>query len=362
VILNLKAPEGQRILAKLLAKADVVLHNLRSGAERLGYAYEQVRAVNPNVVYVCAGSYGSTGPGAGRPAFGPIAAAVSGATMWSIGRGNEPPNSDVQLETDDIVKHGLTLYKNFGGAGSPDLIGGSAVASAIAMGLYVRERTGKGQYMETSMIMSNSYLCSDDFLRYEGKSARQLPDRDLRGLHALHRLYRAGGNSWVFLTAQGQREFDKLCRAIGREDLLQDARYWTPAARVANDELLIATLALTFLERTADEWEAALLAQDVACVRADRQSYAEFFLTDPSVKENGFIVQVEHPTFGKRWRNGPGVKLSETPGEARPSRPFGGDTPGVLAELGISAAEIEELRQKGVVKWEETAGAAVGAG
>src|SRR5439155_21212415 len=130
---------------------------------------------------------------------------------------------------------------------------------------------------------------SDDFIRYAGKPAsggRAEADRDLRGRHALHRLYRAR-EGWVFLACAGEEEWKALCRALGCEELLADPRFATDAARRVHDDPLIATLAQAFLARDAHAWEATLLAAGVGCVRADGPDWSDFFLTDPSLRENG---------------------------------------------------------------------------
>ena len=107
------------------------------------------------------------------------------------------------------------------------------------------------------------------------------------------------------------------------------------------------------LGRTASDWEQLLLSNDVACVQADKQPYADFFLTDPVVRENEFIVRVDHPTMGEVSRSGPGVKLSLTPGRAESSHLFGADTRVILSELGLSPAETDDLKSRGIVNWEE---------
>ena len=352
LVVDLKSEEGRQLIKPLIEKADVLLHNLRDGADQLGIDYETVRKINPRTLYVYASSYGSRGPGAGRPAFGPVASAMSGGQRWSLGRGNEPPPSDVPLSIDEIIKYSETILRAFSSGGSPDITSSIGVGTGIALGIYAQRRTGKGQYIETSMIMSNCYLCSEDFLRYEGKPPRLEPDRELRGLHALHRLYRTS-EGWLFLSCPWQEEWEALCKAIGREELLKDRRFTAQQDRFANDDQLIAILAQAFKERSADEWEAHLSERDVAFARADKQSYADFFLTDPSVRENGFVTTIEHSIAGKMMRQGPPARLSLTPGRAEPSRPFGVDTPKIMAELGKSEKEILDLRSRGIVFWEE---------
>ena len=170
-----------------------------------------MRTINPSIIYHYAGSYGSTGPGAGRAAFHPIGGALSGGQWWQVGRGNEPPPNDVEMGVDEIIAQGERLRR--ANEGSPDVTSALAVGAALAMALYHRQRTGKGQYIETTMVMSNCYMCSDDFIRYEGKPARRELDRALRGTRALSRLYRAK-DGWVFLEAPTAGDWERLRRAL----------------------------------------------------------------------------------------------------------------------------------------------------
>ena len=157
--LNLQAREGQAILHKLVAKADVLVHNFRPGVpRRLGLDYEQIRPMNPDLVYVCASSYGSTGGFSRRAAFNPTAGAFSGNSVFQSGEGNTPIGDQ-----------------------APDPIAGSAVATAIMLGLAARWRLGVGQYLETTMMKSCVYCNSDDAFDYAGKAPRHNPDKDQLG-------------------------------------------------------------------------------------------------------------------------------------------------------------------------------------
>jgi crotonobetainyl-CoA:carnitine CoA-transferase CaiB-like acyl-CoA transferase len=352
LVLDLKAPEARAIVRRLLERADALLHNMRGEApQRLGIDYETVRRIHPRLVYVYAASYGSTGPGAGRGGFHPTAGALSGGVLWQLGRGNAPPAPDASLSLEETAAWSERLLQ--ANEPSPDVTAGLSVGTALALGLYARERTGRGQYIETRMLTSNNYLCSDDFIRCAGKPPRAEADRDLRGLHALHRLYRAR-DGWVFLACAGEEEWRALCRAIGCERLPADPRFATTATRHVHDEPLIAALAQAFRAHDADAWEATLLASGVGCVRADGSDWSDFFLTDPSLRENGQIVDLPpRPGRGRMLRPGPAWRFSRTPAMAEGSSLFGADTPAILAELGLSPAEIGALRRDGVVVWED---------
>lgn len=351
MVVDLKTPEGRTIMKDLLAKADGMLHNMRGNTPaKLGLDYESVAKINPNIVYLYAASYGSTGPGAGRAAFHPIAGCLSGGPLWQLGKGNGLPSCDSSLDMEEIEEWSEKIM----GANEslPDQNSAKGVGTALALALYHKSRTGEGQYVESHMIISNLYLCSDDFIRYQGKPDRLEPDKGLNGLHALHRLYETK-EGWLFLTCPLEEEWENLCKGLERADLISDPRFRTYQARLRHDEALTAIIWPILRSRTADEWESYLSGFDVACARADAQRYEDFLLTDPGIKEAGLVVDVEHPTTGKMKRVSPAILFSLTPGRAAGPHILGEDTPAILSELGASPQEIESLRSKGIVSWNE---------
>ena len=209
ICLDLKAPQGQEIMGKLVARADLLLHSMRPGApERTGIGYEQLRKINPNLVYLYAGGYGSTGPYSHRPSMAPIAGAVSGGGVAQMGRDAFPP-PDHPMSIDEIAAVARQLKR--ANDGTADHSTAMINAVGLVLGLYARERTGSAQYVESTMIAANAYLNIDDFYWHEGKQPRPLPDRDGYGLHALYRLYRAK-TGWVFLACPFEDEWDAMCR------------------------------------------------------------------------------------------------------------------------------------------------------
>lgn len=184
---DLKTREGREVIHRLVAKADVVMHNFRPGApERIGVDYETLRRIKPDLVYLYAASYGSTGPDSRRAAFNPTMGAFSGNSVFQSGEGNIPIGDQ-----------------------SPDPIAGSGVATGIMLGLAARLRTGKGQYLETTMTNLVVYCNSDDAFSYEGKPARRVADKRQLGLEATYRLYETK-YGWVFLAAPWDDEFRAL--------------------------------------------------------------------------------------------------------------------------------------------------------
>lgn len=333
VALNLKTKEGLEVFYQLVEHADVVMHNFRPGVpQRLGIDYETLKKIKPDLVYVYAGSYGSLGPDSPRAAFNPTMGAFSGNSVFQSGEGNVPKGDQ-----------------------SPDPIAGSGVATGMMLGLAARVLTGQGQYIETSMMNSNVYCNSDDAFDYAGKPPRRVPDKAQLGLEATYRLYETSAG-WVFLAAEFDAEFEALCQALAREELLEDERYASWGARVANRRALEAELEPIFKTRTADEWEAFLLGRGVACVRADKASHLRFLHEDPQTKAIGFMSLTQSREFrdkapgGQYWRHSPVVKFSETPCEAgNPYEGLGEHTRQVLGSLGYTDAQIAQMADDKVI-------------
>ena len=350
ICLDLKTPEGQEIMGKLAAKADLLLHSMRPGApERTGIGYEQLKKVNPNLVYLYAGGYGSTGPYSHRPSMAPIAGAVSGGGVAQMGR-DAFPSPEQSMSIDEI--EGVAKQLKRANDGTADHSTAMVNAVGLVLGLYARERTGSAQYVESTMIAANAYLNIDDFYWHEEKQPRPLPDREGHGLHALYRLYRAK-TGWVFLACPFEDEWETLCHAIDRTDLPDDPRFATREARETHDGALADELARVFAVEEPLHWEKLLTAADIACVKAEDRGMYHFFNEDPHVRENGLLTQVEAPRFGQFWRYSPVVSFSDTPGRVGPGPLKGQHTRPILRELGYTDEQIHDLKQRKVVDWEE---------
>ncbi len=347
--IDLKTPEGQAILFALVKKVDVLMHNMRPGApERLGVGLEQARKLNPNIVYVYIGGYGSTGPYHRRPAMHPIGGAVSGGAMAQAGRG-ALPDPDAPMTMDEIVE----VSRMLGRAQdvNPDPNTSMVASTAVAMGLYARDRFGEGQYIETTMIGANAYANADDFFDYDGKPAREVSDAAGYGPNALYRLYEAE-SGWVYLACPLPKEWKPLCEAVGRPDLAEDPRFATVDCRRTNDSELAGELASVFASAPAAHWERTLTAADLGCVEVEERGMYHFFDENPHIAENGFVTQVESERLGSFWRYSPVLKFSRTPSKAGPGITRGQHTFEILGELGYSRDEVLALRERRVLDWE----------
>jgi crotonobetainyl-CoA:carnitine CoA-transferase CaiB-like acyl-CoA transferase len=349
---DLQTEEGRELVHKLVARADVLLHNFRPGVpDRLGIDYETCRQINPRMVHVYVGAYGATGPHSRRPGAHPIPGALFGGALRQAGRATPPPTYQ-PMNMDEIKDMSRRMMR--ANEGNPDPNSSQAVGTAIMLGLLARERTGQGQAIQATMMCANGWANHDEAYDYQGRPPYAVPDAECYGLHALYRLYETS-DGWVFLACPFEEEWQALCHAIGRADLIGDPRF-APAARMAHDEELIEQLAAVFATRTAEEWEQLLTAQDVACVRVSNSDDAEeFYLDHPHSLENGFAVHTESDSsrFGGYMRPGGIVHMSETPGRYRAAPYPGEHTQVVMREMGYGDEEIEAYKERSIVHWEE---------
>ena len=344
---DLQTPEGKEIIHKLIAGADVLLHNFRLGVpERLQIDWETCRNINPRMVHVWMGTYGEHGEHASRPGAHPIPGAIMGGARRQMGRGMPPPPEKV-LDIEETVEATRWIMKSNWG---PDQNTSPALATGIMLGLRARDLTGRGQPVHVTMLNANAWTNADEYYDYANRPPILRPDEDIHGLHALYRLYRCR-EGWVFLGCLFQEEWEAFCRAVGREDLLADARFSTREERLSNDDALVSEIEAILAHRAATEWEELLLAADVGCVRADEALEGEFYADHPHARANALSVEVEHPFVGKYLRYGGLVELSLTPGIYRTSIQVGQHTRPLLREIGYDDREIEDLGARGIVQW-----------
>ncbi len=350
IAIDLKRKEGQEIVHRLAKNADLLMHNYRPDVpSRLGIDYETLKKINPRLVYLYAGAYGSSGPYSAMPAYHPISGAICGNAIQQAGEGYPPPK-DAKLSLAEIREISMRLSR--ANEGNPDANSCVVVATAMMLGLLARERHGIGQEMLTTMLCANAYCMSDNWIRYPGKPARKRVDSDLYGLSALYRLYQAK-EGWVFLAVVTNTEWRDLCAGIGEPTLATDKRFADAKSRGANDAALAERLSAVFLTRTADEWESRLTGKNVGCVRADGGGVGAFFDSDPHAKENGFTSPTVNPEHGPMWRHANNVSLSLVPPVLRRAVKIGEHTRPIMREVGYTDQEITSLKANGVVTYPE---------
>lgn len=326
IVLDLKQAEGVAVLKRLARRADVLVENYRPDVKhRLGIGYEAMRAVNPRLVYASISGFGEDGPYATRPGFDLIAQAMGG--MMSV----------TGLPGQGPVRAGIPLA---------DLSSGLFAAIGILVALFDREASGEGQWVKTSLLAAQVAML--DF-----QAAAWLMDG---------KVYRQSGNDHPYTTpmgvypasdgdmligASGQGQYRKLCEAIEAPQLLDDPRFATADARLANRPEFNAALSAVTREKSVAHWVALLNAAGIACgpINAIDQVFS-----DPQVRRSGIVQTVVHPRLGEIDLLGAPLTMSAGDARIRTSAPDkGADTDDVLGEAGFASAEIALLRQGGIV-------------
>ena len=344
ISLNLKSPEGQAIAVKLAAEADVLIHNYRPGVpEKLGIGYDQIAAVNPDIVYLQVNGYGPDGPGAQRPSTHPIPGAAMGGVLYQMG-------DRIPAEQQDIpALRTWTRRLMRANELNPDPNTAMVVCSSALLGLNALNRTGEGQRILIDMFGANAYANHDDFLAYPGKPLRTMPDEGLHGLHPTYRLYAAAEEQWVFLAipeAKEKRRFVERLTALGIEVDI--------AILNSNDETTVSHLSDIFKGKDAEFWEAQLAPEGVGCVRADRYSPVEFWWHDPQVHALNLTQPSEHPAWGAYDRHGANVTFGGRQPQLKPPPTAGQHGNELLAEIGYDEAAVAKLFARGIIWQEQT--------
>ena len=229
ICVDLSSEEGRAIVHALARKSDIVLQSFRAGvAKRQGVDAETLRAVNPGLVYLNSPGYGIDGPCGDRPAYAPTIGAGSGLVMRNIGTAiEERPGLSLKEIRADALRlsgAGTTEYAQADG------ISALTAASAMALGLLVRDRTGVSQEMLTTMLTSTAHALADDMAEYKDRPPTQAADAELLGYSALYRLYRAA-DEWIYLAAPSAGDWYALCTALIDEVDLASRRNGSPTAR-----------------------------------------------------------------------------------------------------------------------------------
>lgn len=318
--LDLKTPASRQVLHDLIAAADVLVTNFRPDVPpKLGFDYPTAHSINDQLIYIYAASYGSKGPQSHRPAFHSTPNALGGGGILQAGLGNAP--------VDD---------------GFPDPSAALAVGTAVVLGLLGRARTGKGQYLETNMLVSAGYVLSSDLVLYDGAPGWRLPDHGQHGPHALSRLYPCA-TGWLFVAAVREEEWVALTGALRRPDWLVDPRFETETARRSNDGPLIAEMGSVFATDSSVNWERRLAEADVSAAIADESDLATFLIN------HGLVDSAQHPEIGEYWRMQPRVSLANSAVVSGPYFSVGEHNVAILRGLGYDPAEIDDLVRQGAV-------------
>ena len=326
IVIDLRQPEGQELFKSMVADADVVVENYRTGVmERWGLGYEALKQINPRLVYCAISGFGRTGPLATQPATDIYMQAFSGVMSVT----GEPDGSPIRV--------GVSLC---------DLTAGLFAALGVTGGLQARERTGTGQFIDTSLLETQMSYVSYLFTSYA--STGKVPGPHGSG-HISIVPYQAfkTADGWVTLATFNDRLWQRACKAMKLEHLPEDERFRTNPLRLEHKTELIPLLEEVFATKTTDEWVAVMDEHDVPLAPVNT---LDRVMAHPQVAHREMIQQIDHPAAGPISVFGFPLKFSATPCTLkRPPPMLGEHTDEVLAEYGLDQARISELRANGVV-------------
>ncbi|MCW6007624.1 CoA transferase [Micromonospora sp. CPCC 205371] len=327
VTLNLSTTEGAEILAALVRGADVLVENFRPGTlERWGIGPDVLHAANPGLVIARISGFGQIGPYAKRPGFGTLAEAMSGFAA-ATGEPDGPPT---------LPPFGLA-----------DSVTALATAYAIMLALRTREQTGTGQVVDLAIIEPIMAMLGPQITWYDqiGYVQPRLGNRTSN--NAPRNTYRCADGRWVAVSTSAQSIAERVMRLVGRADLVGEPWFATGTGRAAHAEELDGAVAAWVAQRGRDEVVATF--EEAQAAVAPVYDVRDI-LADPQYEALGTAVTVPDEELGElRMQNVP-FRMSETPGSIRHAgRRHGQDTDQVLGELGYSPAELDGLRERGVI-------------
>jgi crotonobetainyl-CoA:carnitine CoA-transferase CaiB-like acyl-CoA transferase len=331
--LDLKKDEAKQALIKLIETADVFIHNIRAKAiEKLGFGYEAVKAINPNIVYVHAVGYSADGAYAGRQAYDDLVQAASGTTGFlSLVDGDPQPRYLPSLVADKTT--------------------GLHAAYATLAALFHRERTGEGQFVEVPMLESfvsfsfAEHLYGHTFTPPTGQMGYK------RVMNKNRKPYKTM-DGYISIVPYDDRQWEEFFKLGNRGDIYSDPRFATYKARIENSEELYGLIAEVAASKPTEEW---LTLLNEAHIPAMRNNSFDTIMSDEHLTSVNFFEKYEHPTEGAYVQMKHPVNFGKSPTSLRRHPPhLGADNEEVLAEYGYSAEEISQLKSLGAFGKEET--------
>ena len=325
--IDLKSPEGMKVFREFLKTVDVFVHNMRPSAiKRLNLTYDDIKGINPAIIYCGSYGFGQTGPYANKPAYDDMIQAVSGvASLQSqlMGRPGYVPTVLADKAT------GLT------------------VVYSIAMALFHRERSGEGQEIKVPMFETMVQFQMLEHLYGQNFVPAMGPAGYPRALSPNRHPYRTKDNLMIGVLPYVDKQWKAFFEIAGRSELMEDPRFNNIEARLANIDELYGLLEQIILTRDADDWLTALEAASIPAVPVNSP---DDLIEDKHLQAVGFWQEIDHPTEGTLRYTGIPTEFSGTPGSIDEHAPnLGEHSKEILSEAGISETEIQDLIHKGVL-------------
>ena len=328
IVLNLRKEKGMEAFLKLVDTADVFMNNMSIEApQKMGIGPEALLARNPRLIYAQASGWGRKGPDANELSFDYTGIGRSGL-MMSCGERGTPPAQILP--------------------GLGDELGGMVCAWAVCAALYAREKTGKGQVVDTSLM--GSLMCMESLVLSAPAILGQEFPREIRAEagNPIYNHYRAKDGKWFIIAhLQPDRYWPNVCRALGMPELENDPRFNSIEARGENRKELIAIMDEKFATKTRDEWLEIFKKEGL--IYTPIQTSTEV-INDPQSVANNYVVSFDHPVLGRTKMVGFPWDFSETPASIRREPPeFGQHTEEILLELGYTWDDITKLKDEEVI-------------
>jgi len=308
--LNFKRQEECDVFREMVKHADIVVENYRPGTmEKFGLGYDELKAINPKIIYAACSGFGHSGPYQYKPAYDIIVQAMGGIMSITGPEGGEPTRV---------------------GASVGDIIAGMFTAYGIMMALHYREKTGEGQKVDVGMLDCQVAVLENAIARYVTSGSVPVP---LGNRHPSITPFSAftAKDGHIIVGAGNDRLWIKLCNILGKPELLTDPRFDTNSNRTVHVKELSAILNEVFIGKTINEWMDVLETAELPCAPINT---VEKIINDPQIKARNMIVEVEHPVAGHLKMAGVPVKMSLTPGAVeRPAPLLGQHTAELLKEI-----------------------------